>query len=83
MTGPIDSYTSAIIKSRVMVEERLIAIALLAGAESLTLEWPSEIGRLRYMRILKLSGRRKKARAMSLALTTARAWRDALAKESE
>ena len=74
----IDAWASAMLKSRMIVEERLIAIALLAGAESLTLEWPSVLGRQRWKRILKLDGRRKKARAMSLALTTARAWREQL-----
>lgn len=74
----LDSFASAIIKSRALVEERLIAIALLAGAESLALEWPSTLPIPKWKRILKLDGRRKQARAMSLALTTARAWRDEL-----
>ena len=80
MNREIDNFVSAIIKSRVLVEERLIAIALLAGAESLTLEWPdtSSLGMPKWKRLLKLDGRRARARAMSLALTTAKKWRDEL-----
>ena len=73
-----DAFTSAIMKSRVMVEERLIAIALLAGAESLTLEWPSPIRVPRWKRILKSRTRHDQALAMSMALSTAKMWRDHL-----
>ena len=78
MSEEIDHYVSAIIKSRMLVEERLIAIAYLAGAESLTLEWPNELPTPKWKRVLKLDGRRKQATAMSLALTTAREWRERL-----
>lgn len=80
LRGEIDAFASAIVKSRMMVEERLIAIALLAGAESLQIEWPRDLVKRRRM-FINL-GRRKKAKAMSLALTTARAWREELENEN-
>ena len=73
----LDAFSSAIMKSRMLVEERLIAIAMLAGAETLTLEWPSPIRVPRYKRMLTGLSRRKQARAMSMALTIATALRDA------
>ena len=74
----LDAFTFAIMKSRMMVEERLIAIAILAGAETLTLEWPSPLRVPRWKQLLKAKRRREQARIMSLALTTAKMWREHL-----
>ena len=82
MNEGIDAYVSAIIKSRILVEERLLAIALLAGAESLTVEFPVDKFCGHKRRITLKLGRRKQARAMSIALTTAKAWREELERKA-